>query len=123
MDEPTAQVADPLNPPPAARVVRTPETCWGRPRIEGTRIKVEQVVVWHDRMGMTPAEIVERWPHLTLAGIQAALAYYREHSGEIDADLAENDERFEALKATQPSLLDRARRQTADVPDDQVPPR
>src|SRR6202521_5115297 len=38
-------------------IVKTPGTCWGKPRIAGTRIKVEQVVIWHERMGMRPEEI------------------------------------------------------------------
>jgi uncharacterized protein (DUF433 family) len=114
---------DPTTAPAAARIVRTPGTCSGKPRIDGTRIKVEQVVLWHDRMGLTPAEIVERWPHLSFADIAAALAYYRDHRDEIDADLADGDKRYEALKATQPSILDEIRRRTADAPDDQVPPR
>jgi uncharacterized protein (DUF433 family) len=28
------------------RIVLTPGTCWGKPRIAGTRIKVEQVAIW-----------------------------------------------------------------------------
>jgi uncharacterized protein (DUF433 family) len=104
-------------------IVRTPGTCWGKPRIAGTRIKVEQVVIWHERMGMSPAEIVSRWPHLTLADISAALAYYHDHRAEIDADLAEGERLFEELKAKQPSILDKIRQRKADVPDDQVSPR
>ncbi len=124
MEEPAARVADSSIPSaPAGRIVRTPGTCWGKPRIDRTRIKVEQVVVWHDRMGMSPAEIVARWPHLTVADIEAALVYYRDHRDEIDADLAEGDRQFEHVKAAQPSILDASRRRTADAPDDQVPPR
>ncbi|HZW29348.1 MAG TPA: DUF433 domain-containing protein [Isosphaeraceae bacterium] len=107
----------------AEHIVKTPETCWGKPRIAGTRIKVEQVVIWHEQMGMSPAEIVSRWPHLTLADVSAALAYYHDHHAEIDADLAEGERLFEELKAKQPSILDKIRQGKADVPDDQVSPR
>jgi uncharacterized protein (DUF433 family) len=103
-------------------IVRTPGTCWGKPRIAGTRIKVEQVVLWHERQGMSPAEIVSTWPHLTLADVHAALAYYHDHREEIEADLAEGERLFEALKAKQPSLLDKIRRRQADAPDDPLPP-
>src|SRR5437879_5708404 len=94
---------------PRENIVRTPGTCWGKPRIAGTRIKVERVVLWHEQVGMSAAEIVSRWPHLKLADIDAALAYYRDHREEIDADLAAGEELFEELKATQPSILEEIR--------------
>ena len=34
------------------RIVRTPGVCGGRPRIDGHRITVEHVAVWHEQMGM-----------------------------------------------------------------------
>jgi uncharacterized protein (DUF433 family) len=91
-------------------IVKTPGTCWGKPRIAGTRIKVEQVVLWHLRQGMSLDEIVARWSHLTLADLHAALAYYHDHKDEIEADLAEGDRLFEELKAKQPSIIDKTRR-------------
>ena len=30
-------------------IVRTPETCGNRPRIGGTRVSVQRIVVWHKR--------------------------------------------------------------------------
>jgi uncharacterized protein (DUF433 family) len=107
----------------AEHIVRTPGTCGGRPRIAGTRIKVEQVVIWHDQMEMTPTEIVEKWPHLKLADIYASLAYYHDHREEIDADLAAGEAFVEELEAKQPSLLEKIRQRKPDVTDDQIPPR
>src|SRR3954452_314123 len=80
-------------------IVRTPGTCWGKPRIAGTRIKVEQVVLWHERQGMSPTQIVATWPHLTLADVHAALAYDHDHREEIEVDLADGERLFEELKA------------------------
>ncbi len=101
-------------------IVRTPGTCWGKPRIIGTRIKVEQVVIWHDQMKMRADEIVSNWPHLKLADIYAALAYYHDHREEIDRDLAEGEKLFEELKANQPSILEKARQRKANASNDQV---
>ncbi|MBP5975795.1 DUF433 domain-containing protein [Brasilonema sp. CT11] len=53
-------------------IVRTPGTCGGRPRIAETRITV-QYIVNEIKAGVTPEEILEDKPHLTLAGI------YRTH--------------------------------------------
>ena len=86
-------------------IVSTPDTCGGKPRIAGSRIRVKDVVVWHDRQGMTPSEIVSKWPHLTLASIYAALAYYHDHREEMNAELAADKTWYEEQKAKSPSLL------------------
>jgi uncharacterized protein (DUF433 family) len=57
-----------------ARIVSTPGTCGGRPRIDGHRITVEDVAIWHERMGMSPEEIVSAYPTITLSEVHAALA-------------------------------------------------
>src|SRR3954452_14452882 len=57
----------------------------GIPRIAGSRSRVVDVVL--DRMahGWTPAQILEQHPHLSLAKIHAAFAYYYDHQAELDA--------------------------------------
>jgi uncharacterized protein (DUF433 family) len=88
------------------RIVRTPGTCGGRSRIEGHRIKVEQIAICHERMGMSPDEIVSAHPTISLAQVHAALAYYFDHKDEIDADIEEGRRFVEELKAnTPPSKL------------------
>lgn len=80
------------------RIVRTPGTCGGKPRIEGHRITVKHVVVDHDRAGMGAQEIVAAYPGLTLADVEAALDYYREHRDEIDADIRADDEHWDEVE-------------------------
>lgn len=36
----------------------TPGVCGGKPRIAGHRIKVRDIVIWHEKMAMSPDEIV-----------------------------------------------------------------
>ena len=67
--------------------------CGGKPHILGHRVKVQHIAVWHERMGMTPEEIVATYPSLSLPSVFAALAYYHSHRDEIDADI-QADERF-----------------------------
>jgi uncharacterized protein (DUF433 family) len=83
-----------------------PGYCGGRPHILGHRIKVKHIAVWHERMGLSPAEIVAEHPTITLAQVHAALAYYYDHIAEIDAELDDEDKAFDALKAAGPALLD-----------------
>jgi uncharacterized protein (DUF433 family) len=86
-------------------IVSTPDTCGGKPRIAGSRIRVKDVVIWHVHQGMTPAEIVSKWPHLTLASIYAALAYYHDHREELNAEITADQAWYEEQKAKTPSLV------------------
>lgn len=47
-----------------------------RPYLVGTRVRVQDIVFYHERLGQSPDEIVRGFPHLTLAQVHAALAYY-----------------------------------------------
>src|SRR4051794_7305634 len=112
--------------PPAdrLRIVSTPGICGGRPRIEGHRIQVEDVAIWHERMGMSPDEIVSEYPTITLADVHSALAYYYENRERIDADIENAKKLTEELKTKAgPSLLQKKLRQRkVDATDDSLPP-
>ena len=83
----------------------TPGVCGGKPRIAGHRIRVQDVVFWHDRIGMTPDEIVSDHPGITLADVHAAMAYYHDHREEIHEHMRESEERVAELKQQFPSKL------------------
>jgi uncharacterized protein (DUF433 family) len=117
--------ANGLPPADRVRVVSTPGVCGGRPRIDGHRITVEDVAVWHERRGMSPDEIVSAHPSITLSDVHAALAYYYEHRERIDADIQEGQRYAEEMKAKAPPSLvkQKLRQRDADAADDPVPPR
>jgi uncharacterized protein (DUF433 family) len=77
-------------------IISTPETCGNRPRIAGSRITVQRIAVWY-KMGMKPEEIILEIPHLNLAQVHAALAYYYANKQQIDADIADEDAECERL--------------------------
>ena len=51
---------------------------------------VSRIVGWY-KMGMTPEEITLEYPHLTLAQVHAALAYYHVNRDEVEADIAQEE--------------------------------
>jgi uncharacterized protein (DUF433 family) len=63
----------------------------GRPKIAGTGITVRSVVGWY-KCGLTPEDIALEYPHLNLAQVHAALAYYHANREEIEADIAQEDQ-------------------------------
>jgi uncharacterized protein (DUF433 family) len=99
-------------------IVSTPDTCGGKPRIAGHRVRVQDVVLWHEKLGMSPEQIVSEFPGLTLADVHAALAYYHDHKEEVRAELQEEEDRAAELEAKLPSLsgLTMARREAKDNP-------
>lgn len=69
-----------------------PGVCGGKPCVAGTRIRVQDVFVWHELQGLSADEIVSRFPQLTMADVYAALSYYWDHRDEIQRDMqAESD--------------------------------
>ncbi len=71
----------------------TEGVCGRKPRISGHRITVQNIVVWHEQMGMSPDEILLHYPSINLSDIYAALAYYYDHREEIRKQI-EDDEIF-----------------------------
>jgi len=59
------------------RIVVDPKICHGKPCIKGTRIMVS-VILDNLAEGLTPEEIVEEYPPLTLDDVKAAIAYAAE---------------------------------------------
>ncbi|MSR59380.1 MAG: DUF433 domain-containing protein [Planctomycetaceae bacterium] len=95
----------------------TPGVCGGKSRVAGTRIRVADIVTWHDRQGMSPAEIVADFPQLTLADVHAALVYYFDHRLEIEQQFADAEAFASELQRQIPSKL---KRRMPDVRDDSV---
>ncbi len=76
-------------------LVRTPNICGGKLRIDGTRTTVNQIVTMH-LQGLSAEQIVEQYPQRTLGEIYTVLAWYHLHKAEFDRELAEeraDDER------------------------------
>ena len=84
-------------------IVATPGTCGGKPRIDGTRIRVQDVYLWHEVRGMSVDEIIADFPHLTHAGIYAALSYYWDHREEIHKILDDEEKWLEEFMKQNPS--------------------
>ena len=83
----------------------TPGLCGGKPHIAGHRIKVQDIVISYKDMGLSPAEIIDRYPTWTLANVHAALAYYYDHEAEIQQQILEDEALIQEMKAQTPSLV------------------
>ncbi len=86
-------------------ITRVPGVCGGKPIIDGLRVRVQDVVICHQKEGMTPEEIREGFPILTLSQVYAALAYYFQHREEIDADIDSEDQFAEEFRKQHPDSV------------------
>ncbi|UKO99920.1 DUF433 domain-containing protein [Nostoc sp. UHCC 0870] len=78
-------------------IVRTPEVCGGRPCIAGTRMTVQNIVM-DSQAGLSGQDIVREYPHLSLAQVYAALAYYYANQEAMDQEIADYQAECDALE-------------------------
>lgn len=84
----------------------TPGIAGGKPRIAGHRITVQNIAIWHERLGRSADEISFDYD-LSLEEIYAALAYYFSHREEVDRSISESEEFVAEMKAKTPSKIKR----------------
>ena len=85
-----------LTAAPIAHIVRDDAgVAW----LDGTQVKVREVVLDHVAYGWSAEEIHRQHPGLSLARIHAALGYYYDHQSAFDRELAGSLELAQRLAA------------------------
>lgn len=87
------------------------------PRIAGTTMKVAELVMAQHAHGWSPEELHFQYPHLSMAEVHAALAYYWDHRDAIDADVRRR-ERYATQARRELETEPLARRLRASRADD-----
>jgi uncharacterized protein (DUF433 family) len=80
-----------------AMLVKTPDVCGGRIRIDGTRITVQRIATLY-KQGQSAEEIAQTYPHLSLCQIYTALAYYHANREVVESELAAADSQYDEQK-------------------------
>jgi uncharacterized protein (DUF433 family) len=88
------------------RITKTPGVFGGRARIAGHRVRVLDIVIWHEQQGLSPDEIVSQTPSITLAGVHASLAYYYDHREEIQEEIRAERAQADEYRSDAPSALE-----------------
>lgn len=71
--------------------------CGGTPIIKGTRVSVANIAGFY-LMGFGPEEIHRELPHLTLAQVYDAIAYFLDHRDDINRHLQQDLEEAVSLE-------------------------
>ncbi len=77
----------------------------GSPVITGTRIRVIDIAIEYDRLGLSPDQIIDAHPHLTLEAIHDALSYYYENRSMMDKEIKNKKDMIRKLAQKVPSIL------------------
>ncbi len=75
-------------------------------RIKGHNIRVQDVVIWHEKLRMTADEILYHYPTISMADVYAALAYYWDNRDEIERKIADDKAYVDEQKRNHVSLLE-----------------
>jgi len=74
---------------------------YGVVRIRGKRTKVIQIVMDKMAHAWSPEEIQKQYPHLSLAEVHAAFAYYYDHQDDLDERIRQDRSTADALRSKQ----------------------
>jgi uncharacterized protein (DUF433 family) len=79
----------------------------GVPIIAGTGIRVLDIAIRYEIMGMSPEDIIVALPHLSLPQIHDALSYYYEHKTTIDREWKDAIKKTGSMRKVYPSVLEK----------------
>ena len=82
-----------------------PKISGGQPVIKNTRIKVMDIAIRYELMGMSADKIIDEYPRLKLEQVHDALSYYYEHKDMFDKKYREDESFLAQLKKQYPSKL------------------
>jgi len=82
-------------------IVSNPKIRSGKPIIAGTSMRVQDIAIGSVYKNYSVDDLLKHYPHLNLAQIYAALAYYYDHKAEMDEMMRTNREFVEAFRAKQ----------------------
>ena len=88
-----------------SRITAIPGICGGKPCIAGHRVRVSDIVIWHEHQGLTADAIVCQIPGLTLADVHAALAYYYENLDAVREEMRAELAAVDQYEANSKSIL------------------
>ena len=75
-----------------------------RPKQSASDGEVQNIAIWHERMGLSADEIASDYD-LSLAEVHAALAYYFDHRDEIEKSIRDGLAFAEEMRKAHPSLV------------------
>ncbi len=86
-------------------IVINEKICGGKPHISGHRVRVQDIALWHEKLGFSADEILIQVPSLTFSDVYAALSFYFDNKEQIDKDILDEQNYSENFQKNHPSKL------------------
>ena len=83
----------------AKDIVEKKDICGGAPTLEGTRIRVSDIVIEYEHKGLSPEELATEFPSISIADVFGALKYYYENPKKIREEIGKRERLFLKHKA------------------------
>jgi uncharacterized protein (DUF433 family) len=90
-------------------IIKDREIRGGDAIIAGAGVRVIDIAVKYEIMGMMPEDIMVALPHITLSQIHDALSYYYEHKSELDWEWKNVLEKVEIRRKGYEPIMERKR--------------
>ncbi|MCI0389278.1 MAG: DUF433 domain-containing protein, partial [Acidobacteria bacterium] len=87
------------------QITKDPAICGGKACIAGHRVRIMDIAIMREQMGMSVDEIVLHLPMLSLSDVHAALAYYYDNIDEIREEIRQEQEFIAEFRRQHPSTL------------------
>ncbi len=75
------------------KIVKDPDIMGGSSRIDGTRIRVSDIVVDYEYRDWSPEKIAEQYPTISLSDVYSALEYHHRNKKEIREEIQEREQK------------------------------
>ena len=92
-----------------------------RPYLVGTRVRVQDIVIYHERQGMSVEEIVLALPHLTHSQVFAAMAFFHEDRDAIWRCIRDDEACAESMREKLTGQVSPLSTLKTDVGETQIP--
>jgi len=79
-------------------IIKDNEICNGSAVIQGTRVRILDIIIEYEYLGWSPDQIIESHPQLTLSQVHDALSYYYENKETIDQEIVNRKARIAELE-------------------------
>jgi uncharacterized protein (DUF433 family) len=86
-------------------IVKTPGVCGGKACIRGTRIRVLDIAALAEHLGLSPDEICDQYPELSLGQVHGALAYYYDNREAVQVEIDSEKEKADRFRRDLPDQV------------------
>ena len=92
-----------------------------RPYLIGTRVRIQDIVIDHERFSQSAEEIAQGYDHVSIAQVHGALAYFFENRDSLWQCIREDEAYADSVRDELTGTSTRQKGSSSDAPDSAIP--